>query len=421
MKTVGIIVEYNPLHYGHDYHFRESKINANADAVIAVMSGNFLQRGEPAIVNKWARAEMALHMGADLVIELPVAFSSQPAEWFAYGAVSALHQTGVVDSLCFGSESGEIDWLKILARRLHQEPQGFQQSLKQHLNKGINYPTAYSLAIQDLAVNDPQLKDAQAFNLAQPNNVLGLHYLIALERLNSDIEPLTITRQKAEYHQQNITDQQIASATALRKILMDQGSIKEISPFVPSFTYDILLREWEAGRAPMHWDRFTSNLYHQLLNLTSSQLAQIHEVTEGLENRIKQALPQLDINESFSIDILLEAVKTKRYTRTKLQRTLLRILLNHSKSDITINKLRQGVPYIRILGFSETGRHLLKKMKTTAKVPVVSNAAKSSFEFLDMDIRASSVYSLAYPKTSTRELFRDYYQSPIYLGGKASK
>jgi predicted nucleotidyltransferase len=421
LKTVGLIVEYNPLHYGHVYHFRQSKINAKADAVIAVMSGNFLQRGEPALVNKWARTEMALQMGADLVIELPVAFSSQPAEWFAYGAVSALHQTGIVDSLCFGSESGEIDWLKALAHRLHQEPKAFQQNLKQQLKKGINYPAAYSQAIQDFVGEDPQMKDAQAFNLAQPNNVLGLHYLIALERLKSNIEPLTITRQKSGYHQQDITDQQIASATALRKILMEQQNTTEISPFVPPYTYDILCREWEANRGPMHWDRFAMNLFHQLLNSTPLQLSEIYEVSEGLENRIKQILPQLNLNESLSIDMLLEAVKTKRYTRTKLQRTLLRILLNHSKQDLEMNKLSQGVPYLRVLGFSDTGRILLKQMKTTAKVPVVSNPARSSFDFLDMDIRAASIYSLAYPKPSSQEIFRDYYQAPIYLGGNASK
>src|SRR5690554_6939007 len=165
VKTVGIIVEYNPLHYGHVYHFRQSKINANAEAVVAIMSGNFLQRGEPALLNKWARAEMALHMGVDLVIELPVAYAAQPAEWFAYGAVSALHNTGVVDSLCFGSESGEINGLISLAHKLHQEPVTFKHSLKERLKQGMNYPAAYSAAVQDLIRANPHLQTASSLDL----------------------------------------------------------------------------------------------------------------------------------------------------------------------------------------------------------------------------------------------------------------
>jgi predicted nucleotidyltransferase len=421
MKTVGIIVEYNPLHYGHVYHFQESKKSANADAVVAVMSGNFLQRGEPAITNKWSRTEMALHMGADLVIELPVAFSSQPAEWFAYGAVSALHQTGVVDSLCFGSESGEIHWLQVLARRLSLEPLSFQQELKRQLKKGINYPAAYSAAVQVYIGDDALFKETDASKLAQPNNILGLHYLIALERLNSQIKPLTITRQKSEYHQKDITDELIASATAIRQILLQQESMTGISQYVPPYTYDILLRDYEAGRAPMHWDRFAAPLMHHLITSSPEQLAELHEVTEGLENRLKQILPKLDKEALFSMEQLTQALKTKRYTRTKLQRTLLRILLNHSKDELAASELSKGVPYLRILGFSDTGRKLLKRMKTTAGVPIISKPSKASHSFLELDIRAASAYALAYPRTSTEELFRDYYQSPIYLGGNASR
>ena len=215
MSTVGLVVEYNPLHNGHYYHFQQSKKVTGADSAICIMSGNFLQRGEPAVVNKWARAEMALRMGADLVLELPVAYSAQPAEWFAFGAVSALDATGLVDSLCFGSESGDIGWLEAAADVLQDEPAPLRELLQQELKAGVPYPAAYSRAVAQL------VPGADESELAKPNNTLGLHYLIALRRLRSGIRPQTIARTKAEYNQTDITDGRIASATALRKLLFE--------------------------------------------------------------------------------------------------------------------------------------------------------------------------------------------------------
>ncbi|MDP5273398.1 nucleotidyltransferase [Chengkuizengella axinellae] len=407
MKTVGIIVEYNPLHNGHVYHFEQSKKAANADAVVAIMSGDFLQRGEPALVNKWSRAEMALHMGADLIIELPVLFSSQPAEWFAYGAVSALDAAGVVDSLCFGSESGELNTLKTLAKKLKKEPDHFQTEVKQQLKKGMNYPTAYTSAIQKvLHIEMPDHMD-----LSQPNNTLGLHYLIALERLNSSIKPLTITRHKAGFHQQEVTDQLIASATAIRKLIFEEHALSQISQYVPAYTYDVLRREFQFGRGPIGWEDFQDQLLYKLLSLTPSQCAAFYEVSEGLENRLKQTLPELQ--STLSVANLLHLLKTKRYTKTKLQRTLLRILLNHHKTDITLNRLKKGTPYLRVLGFSKKGQQLLKQMKKTAKVPIITKVSKSETTLLDMDIRAASIYSLSYNSTSSQDMFQDYYQPPI--------
>jgi predicted nucleotidyltransferase len=416
MKTVGIIVEYNPLHYGHVYHFEQSKKAAAADAAIAVMSGHFLQRGEPAIINKWARTEMALRMGADVVIELPVAYSCQPAEWFAYGAVSILDATGVVDSLCFGSESGDIELLHRLAKLFSHEPEPFRQEIKQQLKRGINYPAAYTAAVDrfiSLDHGDPELQRA----LAQPNNILGLHYLMALERLGSRIQPLTIARTKAGYHQTDITDKQIASATAIRRLLLEGRSLHKISSYVPPYTSEVLEREWKAGRAPMHWERFAIPLLQQLVSRPVDQLSNFYEVNEGLEHRIMQALPKLSSGDSEGVTIekLLTLIKTKRYTRTKLQRTLLRILLQHTKEMLDTSRLSQGVPYLRVLGFSDKGRQLLKKMKKTAKAPIVTNVTREPSPFLEMDVRATSVYSLGYQTPAAGDLFRDYYQPPLTI------
>ncbi|WP_248926414.1 nucleotidyltransferase [Paenibacillus hamazuiensis] len=414
MKTVGLIVEYNPLHNGHMFHFRESKRVAEADAAICVMSGHFLQRGEPAVVNKWARAEMALHMGADVVLELPVAFAPQPAEWFAYGAVSALEATGVVDSLIFGSESGSLAWLDALAAQMADESGGFRALLRERLKSGAPYPAAYSEAVAR------HVGGVDAEELAKPNNTLGLHYLIALRRLHSGIRPFTIARQKAGYNQAHIDDEHIASATAIRRLLFEERRLEAVRPYVPQATYDVLRREWEAGRAPLSWDSFAKPLLHALLSRSAAELAELCEVGEGLEHRIKTALPRLAPDEPLPVEQLLGELKTKRYTRTKLQRMLLRILLGHRKRQLTPELLRQGVPYLRVLGFSEKGRELLKTMKKTAKVPVLTKVTSASLApgnqiLLQMDIDATSVYALGYPNATSHDLFRDYYEPPVRL------
>jgi predicted nucleotidyltransferase len=263
------------------------------------------------------------------------------------------------------------------------------------------------MAVEQYATNVPEGQ------LAKPNNILGLHYLIALERLNSRMVPLTITRQKAEYHQQSITDRKIASATALRRLLFEHGDPAGVAEYVPEGTLEALVREWAAGRAPVSWASFFKPLMLQLLSRPAAELSALAEVTEGLEHRIKRVLPTISANDDDPMEQLFKLLKTKRYTRVKLQRTLLRILLNHRKEQLSRPVLGQGVPYLRVLGFSAKGRELLKRMKTTAKVPVVMKAAEHSFPLLELDIRASSVYALAYARTSSDEMFRDYYQSPI--------
>ncbi|CAG7623177.1 nucleotidyltransferase [Paenibacillus allorhizosphaerae] len=410
MRTVGLIVEYNPLHNGHYYHYQQSKKTTNCDAAICVMSGHFLQRGEPALVNKWARAEMALRMGADLVLELPVAYSAQPAEWFAFGAVSALDACGVVDNLCFGSESGDIGWLDAAADALQQEPEHLRLLLQGELKRGAAYPAAFSRAVSQL------VPGAREEELARPNNTLGLHYLIALRRLGSDIVPQTITRTKAEYNQLNITDKQIASATAIRKLLFEAQTLEGIGPFVPDYTRSILEREWNAGRAPINWEKFARPLMLQLLHHSPEQLAGFHEVTEGLEHRIRRAIAELPpLTGGAVVEGLLDRLKTRRYTRTKLQRMLMRILLNHSKQQLAADVLREGVPYLRVLGFTENGRKLLKRMKTAAKVPIVTKVTDGISPLLDLDIRATSVYALGYDRPGHRDLFRDYFEQPLYI------
>lgn len=415
LNTVGLIVEYNPLHNGHAYHFREAKRLANADTAVAVMSGDFLQRGEPAIVNKWARTEMALHLGIDLVLELPVSYAVQPAEWFAHGAAALLDATGVVSHLCFGSESGELPVLGELAALLASESGALKAAVAEELATGASYPRAYAAAAARAFAAAGGLGgdvDAARLLLEQPNNSLGLHYLIALRRLKSGITPLTLQRQGAGYRDESPRDASIASATAVRRLISGGGSLAAAAAYLPPFTLEILQREFAAGRGPMDWDRFSQPLFSRLLSATPEVLAGHPEMNEGLEHRIHKILPKL---EQATVTELIEQLKTKRYTHTKLQRTLMHTLLGHTRPMGSREVLSAGPHYLRVLGFNERGRQLLKKMKKTAKLPIITRAADLSHPQLDADIRASAVYANAMPERTGVDLFRDYRQPPIKL------
>lgn len=411
MSTVGVIVEYNPLHNGHLYHLQQSKAVTGAENVVAVMSGHFLQRGEPALADKWARAEMALRAGCDLVLELPVAYSAQPAQWFGYGAVALLEATGVVDSLCFGSESGDLEALDKTASLLAEEPPELSAHLVRMLKEGLPYPSAFAAAskqyLQEIGL------DEIAFSLEQPNHTLGLHYLVALRKLRSSIVPYTVRREKSGYGQTDITDAQIASATALRKLLLGEtGSLKLLASYVPASTMDILEREINAGRAPIHWEKFARPLFHQLFRQDARQLSDYAEVTEGLEHRIRNVLYQLP---ELTVASLMNALKTKRYTHTKLQRMLLRVLLGHRKELLTSDRLSSGLQYIRVLGFTARGRKLLHDMRTKASLPILTSAARGDWPYLLLDTDSTALYSLAFRDMDPAAAMRDFTKPPLMI------
>ncbi|SMF81234.1 Predicted nucleotidyltransferase [Paenibacillus uliginis N3/975] len=411
MKTVGIIVEYNPLHNGHVLHYTRSKEITGAEAVVAVMSGPFLQRGEPALVNKRARTEMALRMGVDLVIELPTTYAVQPAEWFAYGACALLNATGVVDCLSFGSESGTLQDILPLAERLAEESGELRQEIAKRMSSGSNFPSAYAAAAAAVTGASETSIHTLTQLLSQPNNSLGLHYLIALKRLGSQIVPYTIPRDSAQYHDLVPAAPSIASATSVRKLILESG-LDSVASYVPDYTLDILHREFAEGLGPMDWERFRQPMFHALFTQDVAKLELYHEVTEGLEHRIHRLLPQLA---EPTVESLLDALKTKRYTRTKLQRMLLHILLHHNKSEMTRKQLEEGPGYIRILGFSATGRALLKKMKETASLPVIVRPSTFNHPHLARDLEAAAIYANACPKPSVSAMFSDYFLPPVTL------
>lgn len=408
VSAVGLIVEYNPLHNGRVHHYTRAKEISGAEYSVAVLSGPFLQRGEPGIVSKFARAEMALAMGADLVIELPVSYAVQPAEWFAYGGVALLHATGVVDSLCFGTESGTLDLLLPLSRTLAEESPELQERIGFHLREGMNYPAAYSRAAA-AAAGMPENENEILEVLQKPNHTLGLHYLIALNRLKSPIRPYTIPRIHAGYHDEMPSHSAVASATAVRRMLLTQD-LSAAAPYLPASTLDILGREFREGRGPVTWESLRAPLMHLLLTSSPQELESYHEVTEGLEHRLKKLIYTL---KEASAAELLQALKTKRYTHTKLQRMITHILLRHGKDVMSPSSLAEGPGYIRVLGFSSGGQMLLKRMKQTASLPVIVRPSSFEHPQLELDLRASAAYANAYPSPDVHQMFRDYLETPI--------
>ena len=265
MKTIGIVAEYNPFHNGHLYQLQASRQQAGAECAVVVMSGNYTQRGEPAIVDKWARAEMALHSGADLVIELPVAYAMGSAEYFAYGAVKLLDSLGAIDMICFGSEAGSIDNLSAAARILADEPENYRSYLKEFLSEGISFPAARQKAIS-LYAKSIYGKDHLSSLLKSPNNILGIEYLKALLRLKSNIIPMTIERIGSNYNSAELSGN-MSSATSIRKILNDNGwdNARELlANTIPKCSADIMDRQFEDGKGPIFPENYEMPLISAL-------------------------------------------------------------------------------------------------------------------------------------------------------------
>lgn len=409
MNVVGLVVEYNPLHNGHIYHFQQSKEVTNADAVVIVMSGNFLQRGEPALVNKWARTKMALEMGADLIFELPYVYSTQQAHYFATGAISILHHLPFVSHLCFGSESGNIGNLQYIAKILADEPASFQQVLQQEMKKGESYPNAYSNALKELLQDqdiDPSLSE-------KPNNILGLHYIMALLNFKSRIQATTIKREKADYHEKEFLDEKIASATSIRQALFSSTipDWQAIKPFLPAFTLDILEQEYKAGRGPVSWENYYPYINHSFLAQSVEHVESIYEMEEGIEHRFKQK-----VTEAVSMEHFCQLVKTKRYTWNRIQRMILHTYTQFTKTDASQLNLNQGVRYLRLLGFSSTGKQLLNQYKKELKLPLISSIRKNHPAMLDWDLKASVLHSLGYrANVALQAKKREVRQPPIQL------
>ena len=379
MRVVGLIAEYNPFHNGHKYHIEKAKEVANADYAVVVMSGNFVQRGAPAIMPKHLRAEAALKAGADLVIELPVCYASGTAEQFAYGAVSLLDKLGCVDAICFGSECGDINALSELAKLLCDESNEYKDELQAGLRTGMSFPLARQTALQSLC---PDCNYGQL--LSEPNNILGIEYLKALYRLDSDIEPITIRREVSHYHDTELQEQ-FSSASALRDTIAN-GDFAKLYGQIPSECMTIL-EDGYGVRYPIYASDFSLLLKYKLLNETSASLIEYADVSEELANRICNRL-----NDYVSFEQFCELLKTKEITYTRISRALIHILLGVKKSDYN------EIEYARVLGFRETSIDLLSKMKNSSSISLISKLGKTDAlsylarNMLEIDLFASNLY-----------------------------
>lgn len=364
MKAVGLITEYNPFHLGHAYHIEKAKEITGADYAVAVMSGDFVQRGTPALLPKHSRAKMALHGGADLVLELPVQYATASAEIFACGGISILNSLGVINTVCFGCECGNAKTLMDIAQILIEEPDWYRETLQSNLKKGLSFPAARAAAL-------PEYSDI----LESPNNILGIEYCKALLRLKSNIQPLGIKRKGNNYHETSLNDT-FASASALREQLLHSQSISPntevpfskqaittIRKYFPEQVYEILEKTLsESGT--MNENDFSELLVYRLMMAESPiELRQYADMSNELANRIYK-----NRNKFRSFSQFADLIKTREITRTRINRALLHLILNIKKDSVI-------EPYVRVLGFQKSAVPLLNEIKKSCPTPLLTKTA----------------------------------------------
>lgn len=414
VKILGIVAEFNPFHNGHHYLITKTRQMVNADAIVCVMSGNFLQRGEPALCDKWTRTRMALCSGVDLVIELPFCCAARSAYYFARGALQLLHRSGIVTHLAFGSESGNLDLLQQLAAILSTEPPQFKTVLKDGLAQGMSFPAARARALQHTLPAADNLEDV----LLAPNNILALEYLRVIQEYQLPIHPITITRAGAGYHDANLSP--LASASSIRQALHHEGITPNLHRSLPASSTAILEEQIRAGRAPVAADGLEQAVLVNLRKSCPEELEKVHEITEGLEHRILEYALKCG-----TLEELRQSIKSKRYSLSRINRILLYSLLGVSKHQI--QQFDQAGPsYLHILGFSAKGQEILQKIKIKSPLPLLNRGSEVKRsadlwkgtvkgEMLALDIMASDIYCLLLPNPAQRQGSQDYTTSPIKM------
>lgn len=378
MKAVGIISEYNPFHAGHAYHIQEAKRRTGAEYAIIILNGDFMQRGEPAIFDKYTRTKQALEGGADLIFELPVRFGISSAGDFAWGGVLALESLGFVDFLCFGSEVGELAPLQEAAAVLVNEPESFCTVLENALREGFSFPAARSQALTAVTSLDPAL-------LREPNNILGIEYCLALQRLSSAIQPVTIPRKGQPYHEKEAPDsEEFPSATSLRQTICRAGDT-----------------------AYLQLDDFSAAIGYALL--TAKKLASIKDITPDLEDRILHFLPDYT-----TASCLVKQCHTPSFTAGRIRRCLLQSMLGLQYTDLSM-------PYLRLLGMKKEASSLLAQ-KENASCQILSRLAPDRKKLtpqadtlLQQDLFASDLYRQTWCRKHNVSLPNEYQHSPLVM------
>ncbi len=364
--------------------------------------------GEPSLLDKWSKAEIALKSGFDLVIELPTIYSISSAENFAEGAIKILDSLNMPTTLSFGSECGDIKVLESIANILVSEPKEFVSLLNHELQTGVSYPKARENALL-MYLNDIR---TYANILSEPNNTLGIEYLKALKKYNSKIQPLTIKRVGSNYNSK-LLNSEYPSATAIRQFLLKGGKLEKLNKLLPQDTINTLSEKFKYGQFVYGLNSYEKQIIYILRKMTIQEIANLPDVSEGLENKIKEAA-----NSSATLEELIASIKSKRYTRSRINRILLYALLNFNKKDITNSY--KTVPYIRVLGVNARGKILLSRLSHSNKKLQIITSVKRYMEkcndknikaMLEKDFFATDVYTTAYDNNSKAGL--DYTQKLI--------
>jgi predicted nucleotidyltransferase len=448
MKTVGIIAEYNPFHKGHAYHIQKAKEAVGADFAVIAMSGNFVQRGAPAIIDKYTRTKMALDGGADLVLELPVPFATAAAPIFAEAGVSLFHHLGCVDALCFGSESGNVNSLIATARILMEEPPEYKMLLHNFLKEGNSYPKSVQMAVQSLGNkpgnkldNKPDNKGNERNNelSASPNDTLAVEYIKALFKYNSAITPIAIKREGNGYHETSLSSG-FASASAIRNQIEQQieaiqtdlnasvysmnlgrsSALSALESFLPETSFSQM--EAALGHTfPVTEDDFSLALA-MILNAgqMTNGMSILHaaDMTPELADRIHRLLSS---GKHFTFSELAEALKTKNITRARINRALLHCLLAIRQEDIEKFRAEDFCSYARILGFKKEASPLLKALKNNTDIPVITKLAdaktklnETGNKLLSHELAASFLYRQAV-WCKFHEVLPDEYRAGVII------
>ena len=404
---LGIISEYNPFHNGHLHHLEVSKQITNSEFSVAVMSGNFVERGDTSLVDKWTKAEMAIRNGIDLVIELPTLYAISSAENFADGAIKILNSLGVVDYVSFGSEIGDISPMNDIAEILYNEPKEFTSLIKAQLHSGLSYAKAREIAISQFFGSSMKYSEV----LTNPNNILGVEYLKALKRQKSNMVPVTVKRDYSDYNSVNVK-KGIASATAIRTMIEHNKNVHYV---VPLETYDLLSDCIEEGRIVKNLSVFEKQIIYILRRMSIEEIRALPDVNEGLEYKIKEAA-YLHNN----LADLIEEIKSKRYAQSRIQRILLYALLNITEKDMALSK--RTIPYIRVLGFNRHGKRIISAIAAAnPKLSIIVSVKKfmdspgntSLKNMISKDILATNIYTLGYNNNSIANL--DYTKKVFEL------
>ncbi|MBD5495991.1 MAG: nucleotidyltransferase [Lachnospiraceae bacterium] len=412
MKTVGIIAEYNPFHNGHAYQIAEAKKITGADYCVVIMSGNFMQRGIPAIMDKSLRIQSALMCGADLVLELPVHYATGSAEYFASGAIAMLDRLNVIDCLCFGSECGNIQALSMLSDSLVSESEEFKDLIKQNMKAGSSYPKARNNA---LIASSPRLAGYSDI-LQFPNNILGIEYLKALKKRGSHIEPYTISRKGSDYHDDSINDS-YSSALAIRESIEMNQDISLIKEQLPEIVYK-LLEENYLKTFPITIEDFSSLILYKLIKEQENGYSRYFDIDKAFSDRLESLIYSYTDYTSFC-----EKIKTRNITHSRVARNLLHILLDIYQSDVDAFCADDYVYYARIVGFRKEAAPLLSAIKEKTSIPLISKLADSDSyvtsengrKMLKRDIESNHIYSLIVSHKYHHNLLNEYKRAIVIL------